>query len=206
MALDNGPNISPDGLVLYLDAASPISYPGSGSSFLSLVSGIGATIAGTVGFSTSNNGSITLSYTTTGYIYTPPITWRSVCMWVNFSSTQGTVYYLFDGRTGVANSWFYSSPSNPIGSAWSKFYLNGVQVTIDFINGLSNTTLFERNKWLHIYLELATIGTGDIHIFSRFSNNETATGNVSQVQIYNRVLSQQEISQNFNTFKGRYGL
>lgn len=69
MALDNGPNISPDGLVLYLDAASPISYPGSGSSFLSLVSGIGATIAGTVGFSTSNNGSITLSYTTTGYIY-----------------------------------------------------------------------------------------------------------------------------------------
>ena len=206
MALDNGPNISPDGLVLYLDAANQISYPGSGSSFLSLVSGIGATIAGTVGFSTSNNGSIILDYTTSGYIYTPSITWQSVCMWVNFSSTQGSTFYLFDGRNGVANSWFYSSALNPIGTAWSKFYLNGVQITIDFINGLSNTTLFERNKWLHVYLELSTIGTGDIHVFSRFNNIETATGNVSQVQIYNRVLSQQEISQNFNATRGRYGI
>ena len=206
MALDHGPNILTNGLVLYLDAANPISYPGSGSSFFGLVGGTGATISGTVGFTTSNYGSIILNYTTTGYIYTPSVTWRSVCMWVNFSSAQGATYYLFDGRTGVANSWFYSSALNPIGTAWSKFYLNGVQITIDFINGLSNTTLFERNKWLHVYLELTTIGTGDIHIFSRYTNNETSTGNVSQVQIYNRVLSQQEISQNFNATRGRYGI
>ena len=115
-------------------------------------------------------------------------------------------FYLFDGRTGVADSWFYSSPSDSIGPAWSKFYLNGVQITIDSANGLSNTTLFERNKWLHVYLELSMIGTGDIHIFSRYNNVELLTGNVSQVQIYNRVLSQQEISQNFNATRGRYGI
>jgi len=206
MALDHGPNISTNGLILYLDAANSISYPGSGSSFFGLVSGTGATISGTAGFTTSNYGSIILNYTTTGYIFTSSITWWSVCMWVNFSSTQGGTYYLFDGRTGVANSWFYSSPSNSIGTAWSKFYLNGVQIAINSSNGLSNTTLFERNKWLHVYLELSTIGTGDIHIFGRYTNNETSTGNVSQVQIYNRVLSQQEISQNFNATRGRYGV
>ena len=205
MGLDNGPNISTDGLVLCLDAANPISYPGSGNSFFGLVSGTGATISGTAGFTTSNRGSIILNYTADGYIYTSSLTWRSVCMWVNFSSTQGADYYLFDGRTGVADSWFYSSPSDSIVPAWSKFYLNGVQITIDSANGLSNTTLFERNKWLHVYLELTTIGTGDIHIFSRYTNNELSTGNVSQVQIYNRVLSQQEILQNYNASKGRYG-
>jgi hypothetical protein len=206
MALEHGPNILSNGLVLYVDAANSISYPGSGSSLFGLVSGIGATISGTAGFSTSNRGSLILNYTADGYIYTSSLTWRSVCMWVNFSSTQGAVYYLFDGRTGVADSWFYSSPSDSIGPAWSKFHLNGVQITIDSTNGLSNTTLFERNKWLHVYLELTTIGTGDIHIFSRYTNNELLTGNVSQVQIYNRVLSQQEISQNFNATRGRYGI
>ena len=206
MALDHGPNIPTNGLILYLDAANSTSYPGSGNSFFGLVSGTGATISGTAGFTTSNRGSIILNYTATGYIYTSSLTWRSICMWVNFSSTQGGTYYLIDGRTGVENSWFYSSPSNSIGTAWSKFYLNGVQIAINSANGLSNTTLFERNKWLHVYLELSTIGTGDIHIFGRYTNNETSTGNVSQVQIYNRVLSQQEISQNFNATRGRYGV
>jgi hypothetical protein len=206
MGLDNGPNISTDGLILCLDAANPISYPGSGNSFFGLVSGTGATISGTAGFTTSNRGSIILNYTADGYIYTSSLTWRSICMWVNISSTQGAVYYLIDGRTGVENSWFYSSESDSIGAAWSKFYLNGVQITIDSTNGLFNTTLFERNKWLHVYLELSMIGTGDIHIFSRYNNIELLIGNVSQVQIYNRVLSQQEILQNYNASKGRYGL
>jgi len=206
MALDHGPNISTNGLILYLDAANSTSYPGSGNSFFGLVSGTGATISGTAGFTTSNRGSIILNYTATGYIYTSSLTWRSICMWVNISSTQDVVYYLIDGRTGVENSWFYSSPSDSIGAGWSKFYLNGVQIAIDSANGLSNTTLFERNKWLHVYLELSMIGTGDIHIFSRYNNIELLVGNVSQVQIYNRVLSQQEISQNFNATRGRYGV
>ena len=38
------------------------------------------------------------------------------------------------------------------------------------------------------------------------NNIELLIGNVSQVQIYNRVLSQQEISQNFNATRGRYGV
>lgn len=206
MALDHGPNISTSGLVFSIDAANPMSYPGSGSTFFGLVSGIGATIGGTAGFTTSNRGSIILNYLTPGYIYTQSVSWLSVCMWVYFSSTQGTTYYMIDGRTGIANSWFYSSPSNPIGTAYSKFYLNGVQITISNSNGLSNTTLFERNKWLHVYLELSVLGTGEVRIFTRFNNTETSTGNVSQVQIYNRALTEQEILQNFNATRGRYGI
>ena len=97
MGIDYNNVIVTDGLVLCLE----MSYPGSGSGFFGLVSGTGATISGTAGFTTSNRGSIILNYTADGYIYTSSLTWRSICMWVNISSTQGAVYYLIDGRTGV---------------------------------------------------------------------------------------------------------
>ena len=205
MGIDIGPIETTDGIVFHIDAGNSRSYSGSGITLNGLVSGTGATIAGGIGFSTSNGGSIELSSASIGYIQVPPITWRSVCMWIRLSSSNVAPYYLIDGRNGVANSWFYSAtPSGAIGSAWSNFYVNTLQTAITGSNGLSNTTLFERNKWLHIYLELSGVGTGDVHIFSRFSNNETSTGNVSQVQFYNRPLTQQQILQNYNATKGRY--
>jgi hypothetical protein len=207
MGLDHSPLIVTDGLVLYFDAANTRSYSGSGITLNGLVSGIGATIGGGVGFTTINGGSIQLNSASTGYIQIPPITWRSICMWIKLSDSNAHSHYLIDGRTGVANSWFYSvTPSGAIGSAWTQFYVNAIQRTISGSNGLSNTTLFERNKWLHIYLELSGVGTGDVHIFSRFSNNETSTGDISNVQFYNRVLSATEIVQNYNATKRRYGL
>jgi hypothetical protein len=205
MGIDIGPIEVTDGLVFHIDAGNTKSYSGSGITLSGLINGIGATIAGGVGFSTLNGGSIQLSSASTGYIQVPSITWRSVCMWIRLSNSNVHPYYLIDGRNGVANSWFYSTtPTGAIGSAWSQFYVNTLQTTISGSNGLSNTTLFERNKWLHIYLELSGIGTGDVHIFSRFSNTETSTGNVSQAQFYNRPLSQQEIIQNYHATKGRY--
>jgi len=205
MGIDIGPIEVTDGLVFHIDAGNTKSYSGSGITLSGLINGIGATIAGGVGFSTLNGGSIQLSSASTGYIQVPSITWRSVCMWIRLSNSNVHPYYLIDGRNGVANSWFYSTtPTGAIGSAWSQFYVNTLQTTISGSNGLSNTTLFERNKWLHIYLELSGIGTGDVHIFSRFSNTETSTGNVSQAQFYNRALSQQEIIQNYHATKGRY--
>jgi len=205
MGIDVGPIEVTDGLVFHIDAGNTRSYSGSGITLNGLISGTGATISGGVGFSASNNGSIQLSSATTGYIQVPPITWRSVCMWIRLSSSNVAPYYLIDGRNGVSNSWFYSAtPSGAIGSAWSQFYINSLQTAINASNGLSNTTLFERNKWLHIYLELSGIGTGDVHIFSRFSNNETSTGNVAQLQFYNRPLSVTEIQQNYHATKGRY--
>ncbi len=207
MGLDHSPLIVTDGLVFHIDSGNLRSYSGSGITVSGLVSGLGATIGGGLGYTSSNFGAIQLSSATTGYIQIPPVTWRSICMWIKLSNPNVHPHYLIDGRTGVSNSWFYSvTPSGAIGSAWSQFYVNASQTAINASNGLSNTTLFERNKWLHIYLELSSIGTGDIHVFSRFSNNETSTGDISQVQVYNRSLTSSEIVQNYNATKRRYGL
>lgn len=204
MGIDIGPIEVTDGLIFHIDAGNTRSYSGSGKTFNGLVGGIGATISGTSGFTTSNGGSISLNSASTGYVLIPSFTWRSVCLYVKYDSSQGGSYYLIDGRTGVSNSYFYSDPGGPIGSAWSNFYVNGNQTTISNSNGLANTSLFQRNKWTHVYLELSGIGTGDIHIFGRYSNNETSTGNISQIQVYNRALTTQEILQNYNATKGRY--
>ena len=197
MGIDIGPIETTDGLVFHLDAGNRRSYSGSGLTASGLISGIGATLVG-VGFSSSNGGSIV------GLIQIPSITWRSVCLWVRISSSNAHPYYLIDGRNGIANSWFYSSASGSIGSAWSKLFVNTLQATINDSNGLSNTTLFERNKWLHIYLELSSAGTGDVHIASRYTDNEILNGNISQAQFYNRALTATEIFQNYHATKGRY--
>jgi hypothetical protein len=40
----------------------------------------------------------------------------------------------------------------------------------------------------------------------QFTPGRYLNGNVATVQIYNRALSPQEITQNFNAIKGRYGI
>ena len=72
-------------------------------------------------------------------------------------------------------------------------YLDGNQVSLTFEgtipNALSNTTY-----------------TG-YRIGQTFTSpNQYGSSNISQVQIYNRALSAQEVSQNFNALRGRYGI
>ena len=59
MALGHSPSIITNGLVFYIDAANPRCYPGSGTDLTDNISGISASLAGGVGFSTVNYGTFT---------------------------------------------------------------------------------------------------------------------------------------------------
>jgi hypothetical protein len=41
---------------------------------------------------------------------------------------------------------------------------------------------------------------------SRFSNAEMLNGSIGNIMIYNRVLTADEVAQNFNAYKTRFGL
>ena len=58
------------------------------------------------------------------------------------------------------------------------------------------------------YISFSTIPTVTSFIISNSdsSNVSYAVGSVGAVKIYNRALSADEISQNFNAYRGRYGL
>jgi hypothetical protein len=64
-----------------------------------------------------------------------------------------------------------------------------------FVNGISDSGVF--NSY--------TTNGGPCNVIGRFTTNHF-NGKISVVQIYNRVLSSNEILLNFNSYKGRFGL
>jgi len=96
-------------------------------------------------------------------------------------------------HTLVVNNWY-----NIIGvydGSFSKIYVNNT-----FINQISNiVTPTSNNKPL-------TIGAFGYYTPINGDLGRYVNGRISQTSIYNRALSQQEILQNYNATKSRYGL
>ena len=72
-----------------------------------------------------------------------------------------------------------------------KGYINGMQQTLVFNGSIPSTT--------------GTVNT-NLNIGSYPPNNNYSNGNISQVLLYNRALTAQEISQNFNATRARFGI
>jgi hypothetical protein len=70
-----------------------------------------------------------------------------------------------------------------------------------FINSIENGTGSVRN------IDISTSTSAPIRIGNRFSDARAIfQGNISNVQIYNRALTAEEIGQNFEATRGRYGI
>ncbi len=223
MGLNYNPSIVSDGLVLYLDAANRRCYSGSGSSSNSLVSGIGVTLINGVGFTTTNNGYFSFDgsndYIDAGNNSVIGIT-NNITLIVYFKLTA------FDKQwqaivTKGDNSYRLHRYS----------FSNQISFGINQSGGQDNPTVtnFEANRW---YSVAATFSLPDVKLYVNGVLDSTSTyatpisnssynlyigdnaqqplrffnGNIGQVQIYNRALTQQEISQNFNATRSRFGI
>jgi len=109
------------------------------------------------------------------------------------------------GKAGVASQIAYSLNSNPTG-VWyhlagvfmngsGNFYINGIyQSTVTYsatVNGANTNS----NAWI--------IGT---ETFNGSASGPFVNGNIGPTCVYNRILSANEILQNYNATKGRFGL
>ena len=72
-----------------------------------------------------------------------------------------------------------------------KLYTNGV-LTIGTTQGSASPTLINGNT--------------NLFVGSRAGTQYPFSGKISNTKIYNRALSDQEIQQNFNAIRGRYGI
>jgi hypothetical protein len=234
MAVGYNPSIVSDGLVFFLDPANIRSYSGSGTSTNSLVSGIGGTLVNGVGFGTTNNGYFIFDGTD-DYINIPHNSLLTnpnnltINMWVrsNFTSARysdligkgtsdsdeeytiiflvsciyfdvgsGAGPYIQPSYTTAANTWYNvcCTHARSGGSSDLRLYLNGTRVAAN-VNAQNNTP---------------NSNTSNVTIGQRFnagsSSNSSFSGAISQVQIYNRTLTEQEILQNFNATRFRYGI
>lgn len=221
MAVAYNPSIITDGLVLYLDAANLKSYPGSGTTWFDLsgnsntctlingplIIGSGSTTA--ISFDGANdygivNNSPTINvsvFSLIAWVKFPTIPFSGIginkegCyrMFVGESNTtnlSSRISQSWGALTGpgstylLANTWYYCVITAD-GSS-QRLYLNGVQ---DFFNSSSAVSSSNSNN-----LHIATFQGS-----SYFMNCQ-----MSQISLYNRALSQQEILQNYNATKGRY--
>jgi len=79
-------------------------------------------------------------------------------------------------------------------------FLNGEPITL-----VTTETSTDLTSWFNDVLNIDNCTIGCINI----SNNGPLTfmdGQISNVKIYNKALTAEEITQNYNTLKGRFGL
>lgn len=224
MSYNNGPKIVTNGLVLYLDAGSVKSYPGSGTAWTDLSgnNNNGTLINGPT-YSSSNKGSIVFDgindYVNCGNNNSINLSGNfSICCWIYLNATPTLGQIIVEkgiyGNTdeyglvlsgistnGISiqcnNSFFYSNSTFPI-QKWT------------FIAGtLSSTTgIYYQNGIVAATGSLTppTTGSGVLYLSYRPSTSFYFNGRIASTQIYNRALSANEVSQNYNATKGRYNL
>lgn len=232
MGLGHSPRIATNGLVGYWDAGNTRSYPGSGTTWTDL-SGRNNTGTLTNGptFSSSNGGYITFDgtndYIDCGSNYSglfgSGFTWGA---WIQILS--GSVYrrILTINTTDNTNyqNFLQISPTSTVQAGFSFTTPGPVS---QYKEG---TTALNVNTWYYVTVTMSS----SVNIYVNGVNNAGTTSGtpslsnsygrleigrliqssvayygpcyISNAYLYNRELSQSEISQNFNALRGRFGI
>lgn len=228
-----GPNIVKEGLVLYLDAASGTSYSpyNSGTTWRDIsVSGRSSTLINGPTFSNANAGIIVFdgiddyAYSNTSVLGdTTTCTLEMICI---FSSLPNYSALFYIGVSQFNHNLPYicfSSFSSQLYFSVGN-YSSGIRLTNSAISSIT------ANAWHHC---VGTMGGGvlNLYIDGSFRSSYTlaggftiplsglvtaiygginltnyTSGSVGLARVYNRALTPEEVLQNYNSTKGRFGL
>jgi hypothetical protein len=231
MGISGGPYIVRDSsLVLELDAADKNSYAGSGTVWSDLTGNSNnGTLTNGPTFNSGNGGSI-FTDGTNDLISTPysgsAADSYTFSAWFNNDNYSETKYVLGRGRDGAGNGWSLQLNVTTAGIAQM-----GVVYTVPSTvgTGANGTSILALNTWYYITGVWSAGSVGRIYVNGilegslaitgtslRTSTNGWWIGSVDTTlfssgynavaQVYNRVLSVDEINQNYNAQKSRFGL
>jgi hypothetical protein len=223
------------GLVLNLDAGNSASYVGSGINWNDLSGSNHGTLTNGPLFSAGNGGSIVFDgiddVVSFGNILNMGLASWTISCWVKFDGGTGlmgiigkTSYRSYEGRYSIyidnnnLVAFFQPGPSSIIISTPLTPYLD---------NKFHNLTLtIDRSSMMYLYVDGVTVGTA-LNVSSTSAMNPNSSdkfyigsygssdgqsplyffkGSIGQAFIYNRAISAQEITTNFNAVKSRFGL
>jgi hypothetical protein len=223
------PPISETGLVLRLDAAEPISYPGSGTTWSDL-SGNGnvGTLINGVGYNSINGGSFAFDgvddlviIPENNLLNTQRV---SVEVWAKTNAISQNGFWFEKGNINTQYSLFQQGTT----IIWRGNFGAGF---VDFIT-LTTASFINTSNWFHIvatfisgqqfvYINGVLVGSNtlagtlatntngcSIGAYGGFNGARAYyyNGSIASVSVYNRALTPLEISQNFNAIRGRYGI
>jgi hypothetical protein len=226
MGLDHSPIIVTDGLSLYADAVNTRSYIGSGTTVNGLVSGIGLTLVNGVGFGTTGTNYFILDGTNDNITFSTPNpgTILSIELWAKIKLFSGGMIFgfsLYDVWTQNGAMGFNTASSDQYGisstqvtnlgllNQW-KHYVFEMRSDVSYTN--NKIYINSQNQSLSQLLgsegsSNRNFNSGNGRISSWLAdNNYNIPMDLAQFRVYNRALTSQEIVQNYNATKKRYGL
>jgi hypothetical protein len=217
------PRIVTDGLALCLDAGNTKSYPRSGTTWTDLSgNNRNGTLTNGPTYSSDVGGSIVFDGTDdfvqcSGSLTVTAATF--VC-WIRRNGSQGTYDgILFSRGTSVTGMLFYTS--DQLGYTW-----NNAVNTYNWNSGLTVPDLTWCMVAVSVTSTAATAYLGQASGITTATNTVSHTstvlddiklafddatiryftGNLAIAQLYNKALSAEEIQQNFNALRGRFGI
>lgn len=224
------PPIVSSGLVLYLNAGSTSSYPGSGSAWTD-ISGVGnnATLYNSPTFSSSNGGYLSFNGSNQYGVLSSPSTLPTgsqitLGLWaygvtLKFSNIFNAIDSSNNRTINVHEPWsdgnVYWDCGNS-GASFNRIYVNqnpaylGWHYWVFTKNASTGTmTMYRDNNVIQTGTSLTyTIQASTAANIARDTNTATNyyQGYIAQVQTYNRVLNSTELTQNYDADKAKYGL
>jgi hypothetical protein len=228
MAFNFSPKVVTDGLVLNLDAANSKSYVSGSSNFYNLITtNNNATLQNTPIYDTNNLGNFSLDGTNQR-LYIPFATNTIRCydctiqftiklpvysggqrVILSFRGASGGLLYLGKQNSGIFS--YYDTltptpaytagniPNNTIAICAVVIDSTGGNISI-YTNGVLAGTATGRAGFSSAYNTQLYLG------YDAGGTNEYMLGNFYNFSFYNRVLTSQEILQNYNATKSRFGL
>ena len=221
-----------DGLILALDAGNLVSYGGVGNTCYDLTTtGVTATLTNGVKWSPYSGG--TFSFDGSDDRIDIPNSERvrpsafTATVWVNCNVADGNQKTIFSSYYQVPVAGFaFQLYAGSGGNNRVRFFVGNNSTYQDYTGSL-NVPI---NTWSHI--SVSYDGTSTMRIYVNGVADTTASwsggcvynttsnlvqigsvinsgyfpGSISNLQLYNRALTQQEIQQNFNTYRRRYGI
>jgi hypothetical protein len=211
MGISYNPRTITDGLVLCLDAGNSKSYPGSGTTWTDLSGrGNNGTLVNGVGYNSGNLGSLVFDGVD-DYIQFSSVSVRTICFWgrmdTDIPNLAGLVCTSATGdgalRTFPAGTFRTSPDANDFHNGFvSSFMINGVSNLSD--NG-SGGLVIPNGRTLQQDFYVGAIGNArNLSTISHTFMGRVYKGRVYAVYLYNRVLTNNELLQNFNATKSRF--
>ena len=213
MGLSHSPSLVMNGLTNYFDASNIKSYPGSGTTWYNLIpGGVNGTLTNGPTYSSANGGVIALDGVN-DYIYIP----------LNLSTSNYTImgaarYVVVGGRTfsALSNNWLMGHWSVSTENYYAEGWVSSVQAGASDTNWriYAATGDYSGDSWSMYVNGVLNVspnsngsaGPNGFAIGSYVASSEFSNSHISNLLVYNRVLTAAEVSQNFNALRSRYSI
>ena len=213
MALSHSPSLVMNGLTNYFDAGNTKSYPGSGTTWYNLIpGGVNGTLTNGPTYSSANGGVIALDGVN-DYIDVP----------INLTNTNYTImgaarYVTIGNRTFSAknNNWLMGHWNTTTQNYYAEGWVRGVGAGPSDTNWriYAATGNYSGDSWGMYVNGVLNVGPNNggsngpngFAIGSYAGSSEFSNSHISNLLVYNRVLTAAEISQNYNALKGRFSI